>query len=62
DPLAEDFVAPNPQRSLRGADDQSGLKLAFFTDDEGWPRARSGPSWFETRFALLTMRVVLRGR
>jgi len=31
--MAQDFVVANPQRSLRGADDQSSPKLAFFTDD-----------------------------
>jgi hypothetical protein len=31
--MAQAFVAPNPERSLRGAEDQSSLKLAFFTAD-----------------------------
>jgi len=33
DPLAQDFVVPNPGRSLPGAGDQSNLKSGFFTDD-----------------------------
>ena len=33
-PLAQDFVAPNPGRSLPRTFDQSSLKLRFFTDDD----------------------------
>ena len=33
DPLAQAFVAPNPDRSPRRAVDQSSLKSGFFTDD-----------------------------
>jgi hypothetical protein len=32
-PLAQAFVAPNPDRALPGAFDQSGLRSEFFTDD-----------------------------
>jgi hypothetical protein len=34
--MAQDFIVANPGRSLRGAGDQSGLKLPFFTDDDQW--------------------------
>src|ERR1700688_327063 len=33
DPLAQDFVVPNPHRSHRSASARSSLKLRFFTDD-----------------------------